>query len=48
MATLLKILKILAVIIIGLIASLAVLLTIPLLLLYVGVSIIGGCASQIK
>ena len=43
-----KVLKILAVIIIGLIAGFAMLLTIPLLLLYVGVSIIGGCASQIK
>lgn len=41
-------LKIAFVIIIGMIMSLTVLLTFPLLLLYVGVKIIGDMASSIK
>ncbi len=41
-------LKITFLIIIGMIMSLSVLLTLPLLLLYAGVKIIGGMASSIK
>ena len=41
-------LKIVFVIIIGMIMSLTVLLTFPLILLYAGVKIIGGMASSIK
>ncbi|MEZ3418780.1 MAG: hypothetical protein K1V99_05340 [Bacteroidales bacterium] len=48
MATVMKILQILTVIVIGIIAGFAVLLTLPLLLLYVGVKIIGGMASKIR
>lgn len=48
MDTILKILQILAVIVIGLVAGFAVLLTLPLLLLYAGVKIIGGAASKIR
>lgn len=40
-------LKIIFILIIGMIMSLAVLITFPLLLLYVGVKIIGGMASKI-
>lgn len=40
-------LKILIILIIGMIISMAVLITFPLLLLYVGVKIIGGMASKI-
>lgn len=43
-----KILKIFAVIVFGMFAAFAVLLTIPLLLLYVGVKIIGDMASKIN
>lgn len=43
-----KILQILAVIVIGIIAGFAVLLTLPLLLLYAGVKIIGGFASKLN
>lgn len=45
MKTLLNIIFILMV---GMLMSLAVLITFPLLLLYVGVKIIGGMASKIK
>lgn len=48
MDTILKILQISAVIVIGLVAGFAVLLTLPLLLLYVGAKIIGGMASKIR
>lgn len=40
-------LKIIYILIIGMIMSMAVLITFPLLLLYVGVKIIGGMASKI-
>ncbi len=41
-------LNIIFILIVGMIMSLAVLITFPLLLLYVGVKIIGGMASKIK
>ena len=41
-------LKIIFILIIGIIMSLAVLISFPLLLLYVGVKIIGGMASKIN
>ena len=42
------VLNIIFILIVGMIMSLAVLITFPLLLLYVGVKIIGGMASKIK
>lgn len=41
-------LNIIFILIVGMIMSLVVLITFPLLLLYVGVKIIGGMASKIK
>lgn len=42
------VLNIIFILTVGMIMSLAVLITFPLLLLYVGVKIIGGMASKIK
>lgn len=42
------VLNIIFILIVGMIMSLAVLITFPLLLLYFGVKIIGGMASKIK
>jgi len=41
-------LKIVGALILGLLASAAILITFPLLLLYMGVRIIGGMASKIN
>lgn len=41
-------LKITIALIIGILASVTILITFPLLLLYVGVKIIGGAASKIN
>ena len=42
------VLNIIFILIVGMIMSLAVLITFPLLRLYVGVKIIGGMASKMK